>query len=138
MQNTPKKPGRPQKGLYRIGIKTGLLYQSPTYKGKYAIYALSPSDAPDNILYIGATSTKLFKRYNSHLVSAKNNCNPKEQWLHQLLIDGKKPVITILQDGITYFEQACDKEREFIHHYTSQGINLLNRTPGRPRKQNDQ
>ncbi|RYY29778.1 MAG: hypothetical protein EOO04_06545 [Chitinophagaceae bacterium] len=126
MSTKTTKRGRPEKGLYQLGLNTPVLNQSIAYKGEYAVYGLAASNEPDNVLYIGFTSTKLNKRYNSHLRSARNNQNPKEQWLNQLIRENKKPVMILLQQGITYFEQARESEQEMIRQFTEQGVKLMN------------
>lgn len=108
-----KRPGRKQKGFYQRGLHTEVLPASFTYQGKYCIYGLASSEKPNVIRYVGYTSQKLNIRYNDH-INARAKQNPKQQWVNELIEKGHKLHMIVLEEGIQFFEQACEREEHYI------------------------
>ncbi len=126
-----KRSGRKQKGFYQRGLHTAVLSTSFDYQGKYCIYGLASSEMPNIIQYIGYTSQKLNIRYNNH-INERHKTNPKQIWINSLLDQGHKLHMIILEDGIRYFEQACEKEEQHIETFRLEHplTNVANGGPG--------
>jgi predicted GIY-YIG superfamily endonuclease len=129
--NTEKlKRGRKQKGRYQRGMNSPILHEAFAYEGKYAVYALASEDKPHQLYYVGQTRSALNTRYSNHLKQARGSATPKERWVHQLLTEGKKLLMIVLEEGIPTLDEACEREQYYIGTLRTEGHPLTNVTRG--------
>lgn len=88
------------------------------------IYTLSDGE---KIRYVGKTKF-ITKRYNSHINESKNKITYKEKWINNVLINGGKIVIEILD--ICDDNTSDDVETYWIYQMKCWGFNLVNLTSG--------
>ena len=127
---TKSKVGRPQKGLYKLGLQSPILNRAFQYRGKYMVYGLASLDAPQTVQYIGYTSMKPNVRYSNHIADASCIRTAKALWIQELLDEGKRPIMILIEDGIRYRDHACEREKHFIQIFKDQGMALKNLTLG--------
>lgn len=89
---------------------------------------------PDNkyIFYIGVTTNKINRRLGSHINDSKNFTNKnirKEDKIREILFLGKKPLIEILDYGISK-EHLDELEIRYIKFCKENGINITNESGG--------
>lgn len=83
------------------------------------IYALRDPDT-DDIHYVGQSSNPA-ARLQGHM---RNPATKLEPWLAKLAVQGRKPVIQILEE--TTSMDADEKEQFWIRHMAQRGCSLLN------------
>lgn len=88
------------------------------------IYTLSDGE---RIRYVGKTKF-ITKRYNSHINESKNKRTYKEKWINNVLLNGGKIIIEILD--ICDDEISDEVESYWIHQMKCWGYNLVNLTSG--------
>ncbi len=94
---------------------------------KYTIYKLiDPTD--DNIRYIGLTFNDLKLRLKSHL--SEPGKSHKIYWINKLKKQGLKPIIESIEEDISTYEIACEREIYYIDHFKSIGCDLTNMATG--------
>ncbi|WP_147205235.1 GIY-YIG nuclease family protein [Segetibacter aerophilus] len=127
----PRYPGRNQKGWYKRSLmqKEAENHSFP-YENPYLIYVLVSSDAPTNIRYVGYTSMKLNLRYIRHVVDAGKRKSNKDKWVNEILTNGHKLIMVVIEDGIQTKSDACDAERAYIKGFRDAGAELTNMTRG--------
>lgn len=78
------------------------------------------------VRYVGITAQPLAKRFSKHLQMARRGeQNHRSAWIRSLLAQNKVPLMLLIE---TCSER--DRERFWISHYRSAGINLTNGTNG--------
>jgi hypothetical protein len=93
--------------------------------GNINIYTLAHPDTFE-VRYVGKTKYSLNERLSKHLLTKENNHRGK--WIRNLLIQGKRPVIEILEISNTNDWIIC--ERYWIYQLKEWGFRLLNLTEG--------
>jgi hypothetical protein len=97
--------------------KRGVLKMSP-----YSVYALI--DPRDNqVRYIGQTRNPK-SRLNDHLC-VPSGTREKIDWIQELRMQGLKPQMTIIEDGLTY-QESLEREQHWIQHYRGQEHEIHN------------
>lgn len=89
------------------------------------IYALSDPRTSD-IRYVG-WSLNPHKRLKAHINQAKRGGTHKSHWIQQLMAEGLRPLMHIVESGTGDYEEA---ERRWIAYYKNQGYRLTNLTIG--------
>jgi hypothetical protein len=124
-------PGRNQKGLYKRGVNSTIVFRkSIGYEGTYCVYALTSSDKADVVRYIGVTAGKLNIRYNGHCNPRKEEESNKARWVREVLGTGNKLVLVVIEEGIETYEDACQAEKDYIRGFRDAGAALTNMTAG--------
>lgn len=93
------------------------------------IYALSSSEAPENIRYIGQTGSKLKYRLSRHIQNSKTEKNHKSYWINKELKKGNKILIKELF-AVPIEDNWEQWEIYFISEYKKLGYKLTNSTIG--------
>jgi hypothetical protein len=91
---------------------------------KAGIYALKDPDT-DEIRYIGR-SKNIGSRYRGHIAGCKTSALPSGVWIAELLKNGKKPALELLQEHCN----PIQVEEQWISWGRKQGFNLLNIASG--------
>lgn len=95
---------------------------------KYQVYTLT--DPRTNIVkYVGKTQESLAKRLSKHIYDSKKHKNRRTNWLKNLLKNGFKPKIELLES----FDNSQDcyfAEIYWISQFRTWGFNLVNATDG--------
>jgi predicted GIY-YIG superfamily endonuclease len=89
-----------------------------------AIYALL---CPETHIcrYVGYSKNPN-KRYKQHCRLSENNGNTKRQnWLREVLLNGQKPVLIILEDNVTNWDEA---EKRWVKYYRYYSAEMLTNT----------
>lgn len=90
---------------------------------KYTIYKLiDPTD--DRIRYIGLTFNDLRMRLKSHL--SEPGKSHKIFWIKKLKKQGLKPIIESVEENISTYDEACQREIYYIDHFKALGCDLTN------------
>ncbi len=93
----------------------------------FYLYILKDPNAYE-VRYVGMT-TNTKTRLNVHIRSARYHTrNPKETWIHSLLLDGQKPTMEVIETC----EQGtwAVRERFWIDFYKQEGCDLTNIASG--------
>jgi len=102
----------------------------PAVIGTNYAYALLDPDTKE-ARYVGITRD-IYARYQGHLrlTSLKTN-TPKNRWIKELLAQGKKPIMKILETvhGHIGHLRVGTAERKWLRHYKELGCNMLNCIP---------
>ena len=108
-----------------IDTQRGMLYNADMETKTWFVYGLVD---PNKwvVRYVGWTFNPL-SRLASHIRSAKKTRSHKAHWLRTLASKNQKPVLIILEIGITDWQAA---ERKWIAHYRRIGVPLTNGTDG--------
>jgi hypothetical protein len=94
---------------------------------KYTIYKLiDPTD--NKIRYVGLTFNTLKERLKSH--RSEKSKSHKCYWITKLKSQGLDPIIESIEENISSYETACEREIYFIEHYKSIGCDLTNSATG--------
>lgn len=92
----------------------------------YSVYVLKEPDS-DIVRYVGYTGKGLDHRFRRHVVDGGKT--RKDNWIKSLKNKGLKPVIDLIDDGLTYTE-AIQQEMAAIQLFLACGANLTNLTLG--------
>lgn len=97
---------------------------------KHKVYTLH-HPITHEIRYVGYTYTSLKERLRLHVRDVKKESvkSHKKKWIKSLLNQNLYPVINLVQE-FDLIEDALEKEKELIALYKSNGIRLVNHTPG--------
>jgi group I intron endonuclease len=104
---------------------------------KYTIYKLiDPTD--NRIRYIGLTFNDLKTRLKSHI--SEPGSSHKINWIKKIKKIGLKPIIESVEEDISTYETACEREIHFIDYFKSLGCDLTNMASGgnKNRKMSDE
>lgn len=94
---------------------------------KYTIYKLiDPTD--NKVRYIGLTFNDLKMRLKSHL--SEPGKSHKIFWIKKLKKQGLKPIIESVEENISTYDEACQREIYYIDHFKSLGFDLTNMATG--------
>jgi group I intron endonuclease len=94
---------------------------------KYTIYKLiDPTDL--SIRYIGLTFNNLNQRLRSHL--SEPGKSHKIHWINKLKKQGLRPIIESVEEKISTYEIACEREIYYIDYFKSIGCDLTNMASG--------
>lgn len=93
---------------------------------KTFIYALIDPDTQE-VRYVGK-SDKPEKRLKRHLGMFEPKSTHKQNWIRSLLVNGKSPIIKILEE--VELSVWNDAEKRWIKHYKDMGARLTNTTEG--------
>jgi len=94
---------------------------------KYTIYKLiDPTD--NKVRYIGLTFNDLRMRLKSHL--SEPGKSHKIFWIKKLKKQGLKPIIESVEENISTYDEACQREIYYIDHFKSLGFDLTNMATG--------
>ena len=94
---------------------------------KYTIYKLiDPTD--NKVRYIGLTFNDLRMRLKSHL--SEPGKSHKIFWIKKLKKQGLKPIIESVEENISTYDEACQREIYYIDHFKSLGCDLTNMATG--------
>ena len=94
---------------------------------KYTIYKLiDPTD--NKVRYIGLTFNDLKQRLKSHL--SEPGKSHKIFWIKKLKKQGLKPIIESVEENISTYDEACQREIYYIDHFKSLGFDLTNMATG--------
>ena len=94
---------------------------------KYTIYKLiDPTD--NRIRYVGLTFNDLKTRLKSHLYEPGKS--HKIYWINKLKKQGLKPIIESIEEDISSYEMACNREIYYIDYFNSIGCDLTNMATG--------
>ena len=94
---------------------------------KYTIYKLiDPTD--NKVRYIGLTLNDLRMRLKSHL--SEPGKSHKIFWIKKLKKQGLKPIIESVEENISTYDEACQREIYYINHFKSLGFDLTNMATG--------
>jgi hypothetical protein len=94
---------------------------------KYTIYKLI-DPVTNEIRYIGLTFNNLKQRLKSHI--NENVKSHKCQWIKKLKSEGLKPLIESVENSISTYEEACEREIFYIEYYKNIGCDLTNHATG--------
>ncbi len=94
---------------------------------KYTIYKLiDPTD--NKIRYIGLTFNSLKERLKSH--RNEKGKSHKCYWIKKLKLNGMEPIIESIEENISSYEVACEREIYFMDYFRSIGCDLTNSATG--------
>ncbi len=91
----------------------------------FSVYALKEPES-DIVRYIGYTGKSIEYRLRRHLDGGKTR---KDNWIKSLKNKGLRPSIELLDDNLLY-EEAIQKEIDYIKLFLSAGARLTNLTIG--------
>lgn len=94
---------------------------------KYTIYKLIDPNT-NQIRYIGLTFNELNQRLKSHL--SEPGKSHKIYWINKLKKQGLKPIIESIEEEISTYEIACEREIYYIDYFKSIGCDLTNMATG--------
>lgn len=94
----------------------------PTEQQLISIYALVDPDS-QKVRYVGRSHNPE-KRLRQHMATAKDIGTLKEEWLYFLKLEGKKPLLVILEE--VPWQGAEEAELWWIFHYYDSGEQLCN------------
>ncbi len=94
---------------------------------KYTIYKLIDPNT-NQIRYIGLTFNDLNQRLKSHL--SEPGKSHKIYWINKLKKQGLKPIIESIEEEISTYEIACEREIYYIDYFKSIGCELTNMATG--------
>lgn len=94
---------------------------------KYTIYKLIDPNT-NQIRYIGLTFNDLKQRLKSHL--SEPGKSHKNFWIRKLKKEGFKPLIESVEENISTYEEACQREIYYIDYFKSLGCDLTNMSTG--------
>jgi group I intron endonuclease len=94
---------------------------------KYTIYKLIDPNT-NQIRYIGLTFNDLKLRLKSHL--SEPGKSHKNYWIRKLKKEGFKPLIESVEENISTYEEACQREIYYIDYFKSLGCDLTNMSTG--------
>lgn len=82
------------------------------------------------IRYVGKTKQKLYARLSAHKRYARTTLRPTHatNWINKLLKNNLSPIIEVLE--IVNEDSWQDREKFWIKHYKSNGLNLTNTQEG--------
>lgn len=94
---------------------------------KYTIYKLiDPTN--NEVRYIGLTFNNLKQRLKSH--RNERSKSHKCYWIDKLKSQGFDPIIECVEENISSYELACEREIYFIDYFRSIGCELTNSATG--------
>lgn len=93
------------------------------------IYALSSSDSPENIRYIGLTKKIEKIRLREHISESRYLRTHKDKWIQKVLRESSKILLSVI-DTCEEYSQLREREKFWIAHYRSLGSKLTNGTDG--------
>ena len=96
-------------------------------EAKYTIYKLI-DPTTNEIRYIGLTFNSLKQRLKSHY--NEKSKSHKCAWINKLKELGLKPIIESIEENISTYEDACDREIFHLEDYKSKGHDLTNHATG--------
>lgn len=104
-------------------------------KGKlYTVYALCDPRFNNEVRYVGVTA-HLTQRMKQHIQpSGLKENHPKNDWLNDLLLEGYRLTVKILQQDVPSII-AEETEDKWIMHYMKEGARLTNK-PKRDKGEN--
>ena len=94
---------------------------------KFYFYSLSCTDSPENIKYIGVTTTSIVKRFSQHKYCANHSEKrglPVHKWMYSKYLKGYD--IIIKQIDMCLENEWENKEQYLIQYYRNLGYDLLN------------
>jgi group I intron endonuclease len=93
----------------------------------YKIYSLN-DPITGEVRYIGLTFNSLKQRLKSHCSekSKTHKCN----WINNLREKGLKPIIELIEENISSYDDCCKREIFYIETYKNNGHNLTNSATG--------
>lgn len=94
---------------------------------KYTIYKLI-DPITNQVRYVGLTFNDLKQRLKSHC--SEKSKSHKSNWINQLKLKGMKPLIELIEENISSYEECCDREIYWIDKYKSEGHPLTNMATG--------
>jgi hypothetical protein len=94
---------------------------------KYIIYKLI-DPITNEIRYIGLTFNSLKQRLKSHF--NENAKSHKCAWIDKLKSQGLKPIIESIEENISSYEEACEREIYYINYFKENGHDLTNHASG--------
>lgn len=94
---------------------------------KYTIYKLIDPNT-NQIRYIGLTFNDLKLRLKSHL--SEPGKSHKIYWINKLKKQGLRPIIESIEEEISTYEIACEREIYYIDYFKSIGCDLTNMASG--------
>jgi group I intron endonuclease len=94
---------------------------------KYTIYKLIDPNT-NQIRYIGLTFNDLKLRLKSHI--SEPGKSHKIHWIKKLKKQGIRPIIESIEENISTFEEACEREIYYIDYFKSLGCDLTNMNSG--------
>jgi group I intron endonuclease len=94
---------------------------------KYTIYKLIDPNTRQ-IRYIGLTFNDLKLRLKSHI--SEPGKSHKIHWIKKLKKQGIRPIIESIEEDISTFEEACEREIYYIDYFRSLGCDLTNMNSG--------
>jgi group I intron endonuclease len=94
---------------------------------KYTIYKLI-DPITNQVRYIGLTFNDLKQRLKSHC--AEKSKSHKSSWINQLKLKGMKPLIELIEENISSYEECCEREIYWIEKYKCEGHPLTNMATG--------
>lgn len=94
---------------------------------KYSIYKLI-DPITNEVRYIGLTFNTLKQRLGSHL--GDNGKSHKCNWVRKLKSEGLKPIIELVEENISSYDECCLKEEYYINFYKNLGYKLTNSASG--------
>lgn len=96
-------------------------------KIKYTIYKLI-DPISNQVRYIGLTFNDLKLRLKSHM--SEPGKSHKIFWINKLKKGGLKPIIESVEENISTYEEACQREIYYIEYFKSIGCELTNMSSG--------
>lgn len=94
---------------------------------KYTIYKLIDPNT-NEIRYIGLTFNDLKLRLKSHM--SEPGKSHKIHWIKNLKKQGIRPIIESIEENISTFDEACEREIYYIDYFKSLGCDLTNMNSG--------
>jgi group I intron endonuclease len=94
---------------------------------KYTIYKLI-DPLTNEIRYIGLTFNDLKQRLRSHC--SEKSRSHKSNWIRKIISQGHRPIIEVVEEDISSYDECCEKEIYYIEKYLSGGHPLTNMATG--------